>query len=412
MPWYIYLAFKQLFPSGKVFSFFTVVSVLGVTLGVALLVIVQTVMNGFSHTLREKIIDASGHVVIVGPEILYDYDDLVAELEADSLIRWVTPIAQGVVMAQYRNRPSIPKVHAIDVAVEEELNYLGRFLHPPATVDDLYDDGVFLSTGLARDLGVTVGSRIEVYSPLLLEGLKRNELILPREVEVAGIFATDWHEIDQGTMITTLRLMQDLYGMEDGAHALSIRHIDGVDSFRLARSLEAGILAGLPLRAFSWEEQNASYLWILSLEKNVMLFLLLFIVVVASFSIANSLFINVIRKTREIGLLGSIGGRPWEVGMTFCVQGFFLGTTGTLLGMGCGVLILSFRNEIIGAFAAITQSQESLERYYGFTFVPAHYETMDFIIIGTMAVLISTLAGLLPALRAARLQPVEAFRHE
>ena len=98
--------------------------------------------------------------------------------------------------------------------------------------------------------------------------------------------------------------------------------------------------------------------------------------------------------------------------MTFCVQGFFLGTTGTLLGMGFGVLILTFRNEIIGAFAVITQSQESLERYYGFTFVPAHYQMTDFILIGVMAILISTLAGLFPALRAAKLQPVEAFRHD
>lgn len=411
MPWYFYLAFKQLFPSGRILSFFTVVSVLGVMLGVALLLIVQTVMNGFSHELRSKIVEASGHITIVSSEILTDYDELVEELNNWPGVRWSVPIAQGQVLMNFENRPMVPNVHAVDVNVAEEMEYLERFLLFGATSDDLFDDSVFISRGLARSLGLRPGDVVDVYSPMLLQRLERNEIILPRELEVAGIFSTDWHEIDEATIIVTLRMMQDLYGLGDGAHAISLRLEDHLDSFAVARELERTLFGDLDLRAISWQEQNESFLWILNLEKNVMLFLLLFIVVVAAFSIASSLLINVIRKTREIGLLGSLGGRPWEIGITFCFQGFFLGAVGTGLGLSMGVLIITFRNQIIGLFARITGAEDSLQQYYHFTFVPARYEVSDFLIIAISAVIISTLAGLIPALRAARLKPVEAFRH-
>ena len=412
MPWYLYVALKQLFPSGRILSFFTVVSVIGVMLGVALLLIVQTVMNGFGHELRAKIIDASGHIMIMGPEPLEEYQELAEEINAYPGVRWSVPVAQGQVLLQYGDRPMVPNVHALDVMVEEELEYLERFLYPGATSDDLFDDGVFLSVGLARALGAGVGSMVDVYSPTLIERLGKNEVILPRELEVTGIFQTDWHEIDQGTMIVTLRMMQDLYAMGDRAHALSVRLENGSDSVRVARDMEETVLAGRSLRAVSWQEQNQDFLWILNLEKNVMLFLLLFIVVVAAFSIASSLFINVIRKTREIGLMGALGGKRWEVGMTFCFQGMFLGAVGTILGLGLGVLALTFRNAIIGAFAWLTGSRDSLEMYYHFTFVPARYEVADFLVIASSAIIISTLAGFIPALRASRLRPVEAFRHD
>ncbi|MCH8474416.1 MAG: ABC transporter permease [Opitutales bacterium] len=411
MPWYFYLAFKQLFPSGRVLSFFTVVSVMGVMLGVALLLIVQTVMNGFSHELRSKIVEASGHINVVSSEILRDYDGLVEELNNVPGVRWSVPVAQGQVLMNFENRPMVPNVHAVDVNVAEEMEYLERFLLMGAKSEDLFDDSVFISRGLARSLGLRPGDVVDVYSPMLLQRLERNEIILPRELKVAGIFSTDWHEIDEATIIVTLRMMQDLYGLGEGAHAISLRLEDHLDSFAMARELERTLFADRDLRAISWQEQNESFLWILNLEKNVMLFLLLFIVVVAAFSIASSLLINVIRKTREIGLLGSLGGRPWEIGVTFCFQGFFLGVAGTAAGLAVGSLIITFRNQIIGIFARLTGAEDSLQQYYHFTFVPARYEFSDFVIIGVCAIIISTLAGLIPALRAARLRPVEAFRH-
>jgi lipoprotein-releasing system permease protein len=164
--------------------------------------------------------------------------------------------------------------------------------------------------------------------------------------------------------------------------------------------------------AKSWMDSNQDFLFVVQLEKNMIFFLLLFIIVVAAFSVASSLLISVVRKTREIGLLGAMGGRPKDVALCFCWQALIIGTTGTLVGVGLGFLVLSFRNNIIAGFTRLTGSEEALLRFYEFSNLPAHLSNSDLTLITTSAIVISTLAGVLPAWRAARLQPVEALRSE
>ena len=118
------------------------------------------------------------------------------------------------------------------------------------------------------------------------------------------------------------------------------------------------------------------------------------------------------RKTREIGLIGALGGRPAEVAACFCFQGLLIGTVGTLAGLGLGLGTLHFRNELVAAFTRLTASEEVLVRFYQFSQLPAHTAARDVGLIVVCSVAISTLAGLLPAWRAARLKPVEALRNE
>jgi lipoprotein-releasing system permease protein len=151
---------------------------------------------------------------------------------------------------------------------------------------------------------------------------------------------------------------------------------------------------------------------VIQLEKNMMFFFLLFIVLVASFAIASSLLIAVVRKTREIGLIGALGGKPRHVAACFCFQGFFIGVAGTTLGIGFAVTALTFRNEVVHTFARLTQSEAALLRFYQFSNLPLSYSVRDFVLIITSSIVIATLAGLLPAWRAARLKPVEALRNE
>lgn len=141
-------------------------------------------------------------------------------------------------------------------------------------------------------------------------------------------------------------------------------------------------------------------------------FLLTFIIVVAAFSVASSLLIAVVRKTREIGLLGALGGRPRQVAACFCFQGFFIGLAGTALGLALGFTFLHFRNDMVRLFTELTGSEQVLTRFYQFSQLPAHTAQSDVALIVACAVVISTLAGLLPAWRAARLNPVEALRSE
>jgi lipoprotein-releasing system permease protein len=139
---------------------------------------------------------------------------------------------------------------------------------------------------------------------------------------------------------------------------------------------------------------------------------MLFIVIIAAFSVMSSLLISVVRKTREIGLLNALGARVRDIALCFCVQAFVIGVTGTAVGFGLGFGFLSIRNQIVHGIAKLLDRQDTLRQFYQFTDLPANPESSDMIVISVMAIIISTLAGLLPAWRAAKLKPVEALRSE
>ncbi len=166
------------------------------------------------------------------------------------------------------------------------------------------------------------------------------------------------------------------------------------------------------VRAFSWQDSFSDFLWVLNLEKGMIFFLLLFIVIVAAFSVTSSLLISVVRKTREIGLLGALGGKPRQVAACFCAQGLFIGLFGTLLGLALGFGALAVRNQVVLGLARVLEREEVLRRFYQFSQLPAHTSQKDIVLIVVLTIVISTLAGLLPAWRAAKLKPVEALRSE
>jgi lipoprotein-releasing system permease protein len=409
MPWYLYLALKQLFPSGRRIAFFTLASIVGVMLGVAVLIIVLSVMNGFGDEIREKIVETNGHVHVENGGIMLDQDAVMAKVRGLPEVAAVTAYARGMVMLQAGNRPAFPVIQGIDVAHAQDVIPLAKFLLA-GRVEDLDDDSVFLSSELAASLAVRVGQKVDLYSPLLLERLKKDELMLPRELRVAGIFETGWNQVDSNTVICSLRLMQELYGLGHGVHGVSVRLRPGFDSDEVAAKLNA-VFSG-SYRAISWIDSFRDFLFVIQLEKNMMMFIMLFIILVASFAIASSLLTAVVRKTKEIGLIGALGGKPRHVAACFCFQGFFIGVAGAALGIGLAVLALAFRNEVMHTFARVTNSEAALLRFYQFANLPCSYSPHDFVVVTTCSVLIATLAGLLPAWRAARLKTVEALRSE
>lgn len=411
MPWYIYHALKQLFPSGRFFSFFSLMSIVGVMLGVCVLVIVQSVMNGFGEGIRSRLVETQGDIRIRSDEVLYDWQEQAELLQAEDYVIGVAPFAEGVVMLQHENRPQFPMIRGIDPIAEQEVIPLQKFLMPGASLDDFDDDGVFLGEGLARTLKARIGSVVEVFTPLMLERLKEDEVLLPREFTVLGFFRTGSPQVDGNTMISTLRVMQELYGLEDGAHGLVLKLRPGVQADQFSDELEERVLRP-GLRAISWIDSNREFLFVIEQEKRVISFIIIFIILVASFSIAIALMMAVLRKTREIGLLVAMGGRPHQVAYSFCFQGFVIGTIGTVVGIGLAIICLHYRSPILAGYAWLTNSQVNFLGQYDVYEIPVHYLMSDFVVVTCFAVLISTLAGLLPALRAARLKPADALRSE
>jgi len=411
MPWYLYLALKQLFPTGRRFPFFTAISMLGVALGVALLIISTSVMGGFGYEIRRMIVETEGDVQVRADGYVNNARAVLERIDKVDGVVAATPFAEGVVMLECEGRPAYPAMRGIDLDSVRDVVPIERYVRV-GTLDALDDDAIILSANLAFTIGARMGDTVEVYSPLLLERLKRDEVFLPRELKVVGIFEVGHQQLDSSMVIVTLRTMQDLYGLRDGIHGINVKLAPGLDADVGAARINAALPPGAYMTARSWMDANQDFLFILSLEKNMIFFLLTFIIVVSAFSVTSSLLISVVRKTREIGLLGALGGKSRHVAACFCFQGLFIGIVGTAFGLALGFGALHFRNDFVRVFTELTSSQEVLTRFYQFSNLPAHTSTNDVVMIVVCAVVISTLAGLLPAWRAARLKPVEALRSE
>jgi lipoprotein-releasing system permease protein len=410
MPWPIYLALKQLFPTGRV-SFFTLISVLGVGLGVALMLVSTSVMGGFGHQIQRMIIDTQGEVQVRARVPLNEAATPRVEqaLRSSPAVAAFAPYAAGFVMLEHERRPAFPTVTGFDVERMKDVIPLQRYLIA-GSLDELDDDSVIVSSILARNLGLGVGDTVSVYSPLMMERLKKNEVLLPREVRVAGIFQIGHQQLDSSTVLCSLRLMQDLYGLGRAIHGYHVRLKPGLDEYQAAAQLNAALPA--TAYALTWFESNADFQAVLSFERNMIFFLLTFIIIVAAFSITSSLLMSVVRKTREIGLLAAMGGKARDVALCFCAQGLVIGCGGTAVGLAIGFALLHWRDALVQAIARFTMGQEAFVKFYQFSSLPAHTQMKDVVTIVAFSLVAATLAGLIPAWRAARLKPVEALRSE
>lgn len=410
MPWPVYLALKQLFPTGRI-SFFTLISVLGVGLGVALMLVSTSVMGGFGHQIQRMIIDTQGEIQVRARATLDPAAAAAVErvLAATPGVAASAPFATGVVMLERQRRPAFPSITGLDVERARAVVPLDRYL-VAGSLDDLDDDSVVVSSILARTLGIGVGDTVSVYSPLMMERLKRDEVLLPREVRVAAIFQIGHQQLDSSTVLGSLRLMQDLYGLGRTVHGYHVRLAPGADPDRVAAALNAALPPGSV--ALTWFEANAEFQAVLSFERNMIFFLLTFIVVVAAFSITSSLLMSVVRKTREIGLLGAMGGRSRDVALCFCAQGLVIGVGGIASGLALGFALLHWRDALVQLIARLTMGPDAFVKFYQFSSLPAHTAPGDVVTIVVFSLAAATLAGLIPAWRASRLRPVEALRSE
>ncbi len=410
MPWPFYLALKQLFPSGRV-SFFTIIAAVGIMLGVTIMLMVTSIMGGFGYQIGRMIVDTQGEIQITASRPIDNTNAAQIEKALASVpeVEAAAPYAAGKVMLEYEKRADVPTIQGFSFEQMKKVLPIEKYI-VSGSADDLDDDSVILSYLLARSLGVQVGSTISVYSPLMMERINSNEILYPREVKVVGIFQIGHQQLDSSTALCSLRLMQDLYGLEHRVHGYNVRLKAGADVEKVAVKLDQVLPLGA--HASTWFETNAEFQSIVTFERNMIFFLMTFIILVAAFSIMSSLLIAVMRKTREIGLLGAMGGCSRDVALCFCAQGLLLGVAGTGLGLALGFTMLHYRDNIVHFIARLSVGEETFVKFYQFSSLPAHTVTKDVIIIVLFSIGASTLAGLLPAWRASRLKPVEALRSE
>lgn len=420
LPFELLLALRYLRPKRTFVSVITLISVLGVTLGVAVLIIVISVMSGFDRELRDKILGFSPHIrVIETNRTMNGYQAIIRLISSNQQVRAVAPyvLAQVLVETQPESGQSqvgAPWIRGIDPKLELRMSTLasnilvGKF--------DLRDRGLLVGTEFARGMGLAVGDRLLIYSPKELNKLRQNqnkerqEAILPDEYEVRGIFDVGYYEYNAGFIVTSLEDAQELYVLGDSVHGLEVNLNDPYQAPIVQREL-ASVL-GPQYKVGTWMEENANILGALMVEKNVMFYLLFFIMIVAGLCILSALITFVVQKTREIGMLKALGATDLQVAGLFLSQSGFVGAVGVLAGFGLGMLAVSYRNEFLHFMNRLTGFELFPASIYGFSELPSLIVPRDIVLICGSALLICLLGGVIPAWRAGRLQPVAALRYE
>ncbi len=265
---------------------------------------------------------------------------------------------------------------------------------------------------------------IEVYSPAMIERAQADEIIPPREVLVGGIFEVPWQGFHAEAMIGSFRMLEDVRasaGLCDGMFLKFSPEISAKEETLNALCEELELPRSVDWAFVPWFVENAWFFDLLKFEEYLMILIMVPIGLVAAFAIAIALMTTVLRKIREIGLLVAMGGARGLVGLIFCLQGFLIGLFGAVLGCGFALLFIRFRDEIMSFIVvriAGDEGKSGVAQFYDFYSlrVPYPWESPEsastFLTFGIFAVLVSTLAGLIPAWRAARMNPADALRNE
>ncbi len=425
-PFSLFLALRYLKPKRTFLSLITVISILGVTLGIMVLILVISVMTGFEQELRRKVLGFDAHLVAGGETILFDWAAESEKIRGVEGVTGVAPFVQGPVLAEFMGRRLAPKIRAIDPEAEASVTTLCDFM----VAGDLKLDGneVIVGSALAGILGVGVGDTITVYSPGNLEEIvdsineleqgsekaksagELREMILPLELTVTGVFSSGRYLYDSEFLLVPLHIGQELYGLADGVHGLTIKTVHPYQAAAVRERIQQAVDSAPPMS--TWMDMNRELFEAIHMERNVMFFILLFIVIVAAFGIMNTLITVTVQKTREIGILKALGARTGQIIGVFVGQGIVVGIFGTLIGLATGIWLVQYRNQVSQWLSGVMGIEIFPASIYQFSEIPAEIVPSDIAIICASAFFICTVAAVIPAWFAARMDPVSALRYE
>lgn len=411
MPASLYLALAYLKPKRHLLSIINILAVAGTLLGVAVLVIVISVMNGFDEMWKEKILTFQPHVsVFAYPYGLEEDDPLFEQVRALDEVEAVAPFLQSMVLAQSDYSTDHPMIRGIDV--ETDFLFANLVADGENTLEagtfDLDERECLIGVDLASNLEVRVGDRISVFSPATFA--RENEILLPKDLEVVGIFRVGMYQIDQGFVLTDLQTTRDVLGMDRGLHGLQVLGRDLMGANALAEKIVA--MTEGQFEARSWMQMNQALFNALTMEKGMMFFLLAIISIVASFLVSSTLIMMSVQKTREIGLLKSMGFRNGTVMGVFMWYGLIQGVVGIVSGIGAGLLVLARRESLLRGLSRLMRMEVLPKELYYLETLPAKVVVEDVAWIGALVLALCLIGGALPAWVAARKNPVEALRHD
>ena len=393
-------------------SFISLTSMIGIGLGVAALIIVLSVMNGFQEELRTRILGVASHLQISGSNnMLADWPTVAASVEHAPHVQATAPYIMAQGMLSFGQAVQGAIVRGILPTDEDKVAELGSHMRA-GQLADLHagEFGIILGAELAQSLGVQMGDKVVLLAP---QGQFTPTGVVPRikQFRVVGIFQIGMYEYDAGLALIHMDDAAKLYRMGDNVSGVRLKLDDLFLAPAVARDL-ATKLAGGNYYISDWTEQHANFFRAVQMEKRVMFIILALIVAVAAFNIVSTLVMAVTDKRADIAIMRTFGASPRSIMQIFIVQGALIGVIGTVIGGFFGVVIALNIETIVPFLEHLLGIQFLAKDVYYISELPSHLLWSDVITITVMSFVLSLLATLYPSWRAAKINPAEALRYE
>lgn len=395
----------------RIISFISLISVIGITLGIAALITILSVMNGFGNEVRSRILSFISHVTITEPAgNLRDWRTLGERVKGAPHVVAYAPYINGQALLARGKGVSGVVVRGVEPTREAQVSEVaGRLIE--GKMEDLRpgEFGVVVGYGIAWRLDLKVGSSVSIVVP---QAQASPAGLLPRfkRFTVVGVFRADMHEYDSGLALINIEDAAKLYQLPDQVSGLRLK-LDNVDlAPRVGAELEQ--MLGLDYRVRDWTREHNAWFRALAMEKTVMFIILLLIVAVAMFNVVSTLIVVVNEKRADIAILRTLGASPKSILAIFMVQGSIIGVVGTLVGTATGILLALNVGNLVRLLELIFNTRFLAPEIYFISDLPSDLQWGDVAVISGVSLALSFLATLYPAWRAAQTQPAEALRYE
>ena len=393
-------------------SFVALMSVCGLMLGVATLIVVLSVMNGFERELRNRILAVTAHATLMGLDgPLDDWQQLQQQVRRQPGVLAAVPYVESQAMLARGTALAAAQVRGVLPAEERAATGLAQHMIAgklAALTPGSY--GIILGSALAHELNASIGTAVVVIAP---EGSATPTGVVPRmrRFRVVGLFRSGMYEFDRGLALMHMSDAARLFRTGAGVTGLRLVFADPLHAPSLVKRV-ALALGGAGFYVADWTQDHANFFRSIEITKSMMFVILLMLVAVAAFNIVATLVMIVKEKQTDIAILRTLGAGPRNILLTFAVQGVLIGLTGTLAGAALGSVLAANLETLVAALEHLLGTQFLDARVYYMSDLPAYVEAADVIKVCAVAFLLCVLATIYPAWRAARTAPAEALRHE